>query len=150
MLVILIFILAIISTIAIVFLHKTESENEAICTTATIICIGSWTALSGFIAIIFSNMSSYTIEKDTLMQDYYEINYQLEHCSDLYDPFTRKCIYERAQEYNEKVSKGKRDLKNIWISNLIPDYYWDLELIDFSNESEPIIIYIPKGDSSNG
>ena len=63
--------------------------------------------------------------------------YQLE--NDLYDndnDLGKKELYSEIIEYNCDVAKGKIMQDNIWVYNLYPDVYDDLELIEF-DEEEP-------------
>ena len=63
--------------------------------------------------------------------------YQLE--NDLYDndnDIGKKELYSEIIEYNCDVAKGKIMQDNIWVYNLYPDVYDDLELIEF-DEEEP-------------
>lgn len=63
--------------------------------------------------------------------------YQLE--NDLYDndnDLGKKELYSEITEYNCDVAKGKIMQDNIWVYNLYPDVYDDLELIEF-DEEEP-------------
>ena len=61
--------------------------------------------------------------------------YQLE--NDLYDndnDLGKKGLYSEIIEYNCDVAKGKIMQGNIWVYNLYPDVYDDLELIEFDAE----------------
>ena len=63
--------------------------------------------------------------------------YQLE--NDIYDndnDLGKKELYSEITEYNCDVAKGKTMRDNIWLYNLYPDAYDNLELIEFPEKIE--------------
>lgn len=63
--------------------------------------------------------------------------YQLE--NDLYDndnDLGKKELYSEITEYNCDVAKGKIKQNNIWVYNIYPNVYDELELIEFPEQIE--------------
>ena len=63
--------------------------------------------------------------------------YQLE--NDIYDndnDLGKKELYSEITEYNCDVAEGKIKQDNIWVYNIYPDVYDELELIEFPEKIE--------------
>ncbi len=63
--------------------------------------------------------------------------YQLE--NDIYDndnDLGKKELYSEITEYNCDVAEGKIKQNNIWVYNIYPDVYDELELIEFPEQTE--------------
>ena len=63
--------------------------------------------------------------------------YQLE--NDIYDndnDLGKKELYSEITEYNCDVAEGKIKQDNIWVYNIHPDVYDELELIEFPEKTE--------------
>ena len=63
--------------------------------------------------------------------------YQLE--NDIYDndnDLGKKELYSEITEYNCDVAEGKIKQDNIWVYNIYPDVYDELELIEFPEQIE--------------
>ena len=63
--------------------------------------------------------------------------YQLE--NDIYDndnDLGKKELYSEITEYNCDVAEGKIKQDNIWVYNIYPDVYDELELIEFPEQTE--------------
>lgn len=41
-------------------------------------------------------------------------------------------ILKEAEDWNEKIKNGRKSSDNIWVGCLVPDIYYDLELIEIS------------------
>ena len=130
--------IAIISVIALIISFNKFSNLWDVITSISIVLTVLFFIISAVLGVIAISASVGSESYLASMQEKRNVLvYQLE--NDLYDndnDIGKKELYSEIIEYNCDVAKGKIMQDNIWVYNLYPDVYDDLELIEF-DEEEP-------------
>ena len=130
--------ITIISVIALIISFNKFSNLWDVITSISIVLTVLFFIISAVLGVIAISASVGSESYLASMQEKRNVLvYQLE--NDLYDndnDIRKKELYSEIIEYNCDVAKGKIMQDNIWVYNLYPDVYDDLELIEF-DEEEP-------------
>lgn len=130
--------ITIISVIALIISFNKFSNLWDVITSISIVLTVLFFIISAVLGVIAISASVGSESYLASMQEKRNVLvYQLE--NDLYDndnDIGKKELYSEIIEYNCDVAKGKIMQDNIWVYNLYPDVYDDLELIEF-DEEEP-------------
>ena len=130
--------ITIISVIALIISFNKFSNLWDVITSISIVLTVLFFIISAVLGVIAISASVGSESYLASMQEKRNaLVYQLE--NDLYDndnDLGKKELYSEIIEYNCDVAKGKIMQDNIWVYNLYPDVYDDLELIEF-DEEEP-------------
>ena len=130
--------IAIISVIALIISFNKFSNLWDVITSISIVLTVLFFIISAVLGVIAISASVGSESYLASMQEKRNVLvYQLE--NDLYDndnDIGKKELYSEIIEYNCDVAKGKIMQDNMWVYNLYPDVYDDLELIEF-DEEEP-------------
>ena len=130
--------ITIISVIALIISFNKFSNLWDVITSISIVLTVLFFIISAVLGVIAISASVGSESYLASMQEKRNaLVYQLE--NDLYDndnDIGKKELYSEIIEYNCDVAKGKIMQDNIWVYNLYPDVYDDLELIEF-DEEEP-------------
>ena len=128
--------ITIISVIALIISFNKFSNLWDVITSISIVLTVLFFIISAVLGVIAISASVGSESYLASMQEKRNVLvYQLE--NDLYDndnDIGKKELYSEIIEYNCDVAKGKIMQDNIWVYNLYPDVYDDLELIEFDAE----------------
>ena len=132
-----IFVTVICFVIFIISSNKYDGAWDAISVISlvfAIIAFASSTVLGGILIVARVGADAYLA---SMQEKRAALVYQLE--NDIYDndnDLGKKELYSEITEYNCDVAEGKIKQDNIWVYNIYPDVYDELELIEFPEQTE--------------
>ena len=132
-----IFVTVICLAIFIISSNKYDGAWDAICVISLVFAITAFVLSMGLGGISIVARAGADAYLASMQEKRSALVYQLE--NDLYDndnDLGKKELYSEITEYNCDVAEGKIKQNNIWVYNIHPNVYDELELIEFSEKIE--------------